>query len=256
VNATFVAIVLAPVAATLAISAAGVAALRRWPRPAAVPLGEARRELTAFAVQSSIASGLLSLRSLLPTVLVGAVATTAETADFRGAQAPQTAFASLSAPARLVLLAEQTRDVEAGNAWRAWRLLRRYIAGTIAIAVVAVPPVWVWTPALVRLVYHSRYLGAVTAIRLMLLAAAVQLVFGWSKSFPVSIGRPDLRTYGQIVELLVLIPAVVVLGWRYGASGAAGGVLAGSLALGAYWTGTLLWLRAHPVAVRSREATA
>jgi O-antigen/teichoic acid export membrane protein len=189
-------------------------------------------------------------------VLVGAVATTAQTADFRGAQAPQTAFASLSAPARLVLLAEQTRDVESGRAWRAYRLLRRYIAGTIALAVVTVPPVWIWTPALVRLIYHARYLGAVTAIRLMLLAAAVQLVFGWSKSFPVSIGRPDLRTYGQIVELAVLIPAVAVLGWRYGASGAAGGVLAGSLALGAYWTGALLWLRTHPVAVRSREATA
>ena len=30
----------------------------------------------------------------------------------------------------------------------------------------------------------------------MLLAAAVQLVFGWTKSFPVSIGRPGLRTVG------------------------------------------------------------
>jgi O-antigen/teichoic acid export membrane protein len=256
VNATFVAIVLAQVAATLAVSAAGIAALRRWPRPAALPLGEARREIRAFAVQSSVASGLLSLRSLLPTVVVGAVATTSQIADFRGAQAPQTAFASLSAPARLVLLAEQTRDVESGHAWRAWRLLRRYIGGTIALALVAVPPVWIWTPFLVRLIYHSKYLSAVTAIRLMLLAAAVQLVFGWSKSFPVSIGRPDLRTYGQAVELAVLIPAVAVLGWRYGASGAAGGVLAGAVALGVYWTGALLWLRAHPVAVRSREATA
>ena len=37
-------------------------------------------------------------------------------AYFRIAQAPQTAFASLSAPARIVLLAEQTRDVEHGRA--------------------------------------------------------------------------------------------------------------------------------------------
>jgi hypothetical protein len=70
----------------------------------------------------------------------------------------------------------------------------------------------------------------------MLLAAVVQLVFAWTKSFPVSIGRPGLRTAGQIVEIAVLVPAVLVLAHEWGATGAAGGVLAGALALGAFWT--------------------
>ena len=62
----------------------------------------------------------------------------------------------------------------------------------------------------------------------MLLAAVVQLVFGWTKSFPVSIGRPGLRTAAQVVEIVVLVPAVLVLGSLYGATGAAGGVLGSS----------------------------
>jgi O-antigen/teichoic acid export membrane protein len=76
----------------------------------------------------------------------------------------------------------------------------------------------------------------------MLLAASVQFVFAWTKSFPVSIGRPGLRTVGQLVEIGVLVPAVLILGDRWGATGAAGGVLAGALALGAFWSVALLRL--------------
>jgi O-antigen/teichoic acid export membrane protein len=74
----------------------------------------------------------------------------------------------------------------------------------------------------------------------MLLAAVVQLVFAWTKSFPVSIGRPGLRTVGQLVEIAVLVPAVLLLADRYGATGAAGGVLAGAVALGLFWLVALL----------------
>jgi O-antigen/teichoic acid export membrane protein len=76
----------------------------------------------------------------------------------------------------------------------------------------------------------------------MLLASAVQLVFGWTKSFPVSIGRPRLRTAGQLVELAALIPLVLVLAEAYGATGAAGGILGSSLVLAAFWTVSLVRL--------------
>jgi hypothetical protein len=76
----------------------------------------------------------------------------------------------------------------------------------------------------------------------MLLAAVVQFVFGWTKTFPVSIGRPGMRTVGQALEIAVLVPGVLVLGALYGATGAAGGILAGSAALAAYWTFGLLRL--------------
>jgi O-antigen/teichoic acid export membrane protein len=247
VTQLFVAIVAAQVVATGTVLFVAAAVFRRYPSVPSEPLGDDRVAIRAFIVQSSLGSGLTSLRSLLPMVLIGVVAKPDAVANFRIAQAPQTAFASLSAPARLVLLAEQTRDIEQGRSDRAYRLLRRYILGTAAFALVLVPVLWIAMPTVIRVVIGVRYVPATNAARVMLLAAAVQLVFGWSRSFPVSIGRPGLRTVGQLVELAVLVPSLFVLAHFYGATGAAGSVLAGSVALALFWTWGLFWLRGRPM---------
>jgi O-antigen/teichoic acid export membrane protein len=239
----FTAIVVAQAVSSVTVCAVAYAAYRRYPRAERRPLAEDAREIRAFAIQSTIASGLTSLRTSLPTVLVGVVATSPQVGYFRAAQAPSTAFASLSAPARLVLLAEQTRDIEHGRSDRAYALLRRYIAGTAVLGLVITPILWIAMPTLIRWVYKARYVPAANAFRVMLLAAVVQLVFAWTKSFPVSIGRAGLRTVGQLCEIAVLVPAVLVLANLYGAAGAAGGVLAGALALAAFWSVALLRMR-------------
>lgn len=231
----FAAIVAAQAVSTATVSGAAFTVFRRWPRAASEPLAEDAREIRSFAIQSTIASGLMSVRTSLPSVLIGVVAGATQTANFRAALAPQTAFASLSAPVRLVLLAEQTRDIEHGRADRAFTLLRRYIVSTAVLGAIVTPILWWAMPTLVRWVYKAKYVSASDAFRVMLLAAVVQLVFAWTKSFPVSIGRPKLRTVGQVVEIVVLVPAVLVLGDLYGATGAAGGVLAGAVALGLFW---------------------
>lgn len=252
---TFAAIVLAQVVATLSIAAVAWAAYRRYPAADATPLREDAREIRAFAMQSTAASGLQSLRGLLPTVLVGVVARPVQIGNFRIAQAPQTAFASLSAPVRLVLLAEQTRDVEHGRSDRAFQQLWRYIGGTVALTVVGVPLLWLATPTLVRWVYGARWAGATEAVRLMFVAAAIQLVFGWTKSFPVSIGRPGLRTAGQVLEMCALVPLVLVLASLHGAAGASAALIVSSAVLGAFWTVQLVRLRAQHV-VPGEEAPA
>jgi O-antigen/teichoic acid export membrane protein len=252
---TFAAIVVAQVIATSTALLIGLAAFRRWPRAKPQPLGEDAPAIRNFAIQSTIASGLTSLRTLLPTVLVGIVAKPQEVGHFRIAQAPQTAYASLSAPARLVLLAEQTYDFEHGRADRAWRLLKRYIGATSVLALVSVPVLWILMPWLVRVVYGVRYEAATTPARLMLIVAAIQLVFGWSKSFPVSIGRPALRTAGQMLELAVLIPLVLLLGHYYGASGAVVALILSSSTLACFWLFGLARLRSTPVAAPREAAT-
>jgi len=241
--ALFGAVVAAQVASTLTVGAVALAVYRRYPASAPEALAEDAPEIRRFAIQSTVASGLTSLRTSLPMVLVGVVATPSQTANFRAAQAPATAAASLSAPARLVLLAEQTRDVEHGRSARAYALLARYIGATAALACVVTPLAWWWMPTLVRWVYRAKYVPAADAFRVMLLAAMVQLVFAWTKSFPVSIGRPGLRTLGQALEIAVLVPAVLVLAHYYGATGAAGGVLAGAVALAAFWSFGLVGVR-------------
>jgi O-antigen/teichoic acid export membrane protein len=92
-------------------------------------------------------------------------------------------------------------------------------------------------------VYQPRYVAASNAFRVMLLASMVQLVFAWTKSFPVSIGRPGLRTAGQVLEIAVLVPAVLLLARSYGATGAALGVLAGAVVLASFWALRLVELR-------------
>ena len=232
----FAAIVLAQAVSTASVCAVAFVAYRRYPRRKPEPLGEDAPAIRTFAIHSTIASGLTSVRTSVPTVVLGTVTGSTQVAYFRAAQAPQTAFLTLSGPARLVLLAEQTRDVERGRADRAHLLLQRYIAGATVLSLIVTPVLWILMPTLVRLVYKEQYVPATDAFRVMLLASVLQFVFGWTKSFPVAIGRVGRRTIGQTLEVIVLIPAVVALGAAYGAVGAAGGVLAASVALAGFWT--------------------
>jgi O-antigen/teichoic acid export membrane protein len=243
---TIAAIVVAQVLATAAVLGAGWVAFRRNPRVAAVPIGEERPEIKRFVMQSTLATGVVALRSTLSPLLLGVVSSPNQVGYFRVAQAPQQGFAALSAPARLVLLTEQTRAWERGTRESVFAGVRRYSFGAAA-AVLVVVPLLVWlAPDLVRLFFTSKNAGATDALRLIVVAGALQFVFGWTKSFPVSIGRPKLRIWAHGIETLVLIPLVVVLGSVWGATGAAGAVLASTVVFIAFWTALFLRIRREP----------
>jgi O-antigen/teichoic acid export membrane protein len=220
--------------AIVGISWAGLAAFRRFPAARAEPLAEDRREIRDFVVQSSIATGVVSLRSTLAPLLLGLTASEAQVGDFRLAQTPQTTMASLSAPFRMILLAEQTRDWERGRHDVVFRGVRLYTLAALGLCLVALPPLMWAIPSLLRLL-KPEWLPATNPVRVMLIAAGVQLVVGWTKSFPVTIGRPGLRILAHGIESGVLIPLVVVLGGIWGATGASFGVLASSLAFALTW---------------------
>src|SRR5207248_11060520 len=129
VTTTVVAVVLAQVVTTLAIVGVGLNALRRFPRAAPAPLGGDRRPVLSFVLQSSIGTGLVSLRSWIAPLALGIVRNPTEVGWFRGAQAPQQGFSALSSPVRLILLTEQTRDWERGRPDGVLAGLRRYVGG-------------------------------------------------------------------------------------------------------------------------------
>src|SRR2546428_9101655 len=137
----------------------------------------------------------------------------------------------------MVLLTEQTRDWEKGRQTVVLRGIRRYSLVALGISIVATPPLLIWVPDLIRLVNGREYVAAGNAARLFVLAAAVQLVVGWTKSFPVTIGRPGLRVLTHSIETAVVLPLVLVFGALWGATGAAGAVLAGMCAFAAGWAG-------------------
>jgi O-antigen/teichoic acid export membrane protein len=240
-TACIVALVCAQLVATSAVCAVGLAAFRRFPAAPAEPLAEQRREIVSFVLQSSAATGVMALRGGLTPLLLGVATTPVQVGYYRVAQTPQTAFAALSAPARMILLTEQTRDWERGRERDVVRGIGRYSLGAAAMMAVATP-VLVWLmPTLIRWIYGAKYLGATDASRVLVFAAAVLFVVGWTKSFPVTIGKPHLRIVTHGIETIVLLPLVVVLGAMYGATGAAIAVLAAAVTFAVLWL--VLFLR-------------
>src|SRR4249919_327940 len=256
VTATLVAVVLAQIVSTLVISVAGVAALRRFPAAHWRGLAEDASGIRSFVVQSSLATGVISLRTTLIPLILGVVSGTTQVGLFRIATTPQTGFAAASSPARLVLLTEQTRDWEKGARSSVLAGVRSYSKWAGAIMVVAVPVFFVAMPWLIRVVFGSEYDGAVHAARVILIAAAIHFTLGWTKSLPVTIGRPRLRIVTHGLETLVAIPLVAVLGAEWGATGAAVAVLASTLVFAAAWLVVITRLRAEVHAAGHSDETA
>ena len=238
---TIAGIVLAQAVGTAVVAAVAIAAFRRFPSAPAAALAEDRREIVSFVLQSSAATGMVSLRNALAPLLLGIAASPTQVGLFRIAQAPQTGFNAASGPVRLILLTEQTRDWERGRVERVLAGVRRYTLIAFVLGLVLVPLFYWLMPDLIELVFGARYLPATDAARIILFAAAIQLLVGWAKSFPVSIGRPGLRLLTAGLETALLLPLVVVLGLRYGATGAAVALLASSLVYALAWA--FLYLR-------------
>jgi O-antigen/teichoic acid export membrane protein len=194
-----------------------------------------------FVLQSSAATGLISLRNALAPLLLGIVSGPTQVGLFRIAQAPQTGFNAASAPVRLILLTEQTHDWERGRLVRVLDGVRRYTLVAAALSLVLVPLFWWLMPHLIELVFEARYLPATDAARIVLVAAAIQLTFGWTKSFPTTIGRPGLRLATAAIETAVLLPLVVLLALRWDVTGAAVALLVAAAVYAVVWA--VLYLR-------------
>ena len=136
--------------------------------------------------------------------------------------------------------------MEQGRSDRAYRMLRRYVTGATLLMAVILPPLLWLMPHLLRIAYGSKAGPSTSAARIILLVAAIQVIWGWAKSFPVSIGRPGLRLFAQGTEIAVLIPSLLVFGSLYGATGAAAGFLIAACAFAAVWTVLLVRLRREP----------
>jgi len=251
VTEALAALVVGQVVATAIVGTAGHLALGRFPHAQVSSLGSDRREILSFVAQSSIATGVISLRTALTPVVLGVVAGTTQVGYYRIALAPQSGFSAASAPVRLVLLTEQTRDWEHGRKQSVLRGVRRYSLAAAAVAAVAVPVFLVAMPWLVRVVFGREYLPAVDAARIVLVSAAILLVLGWSKSLPVTVGRPRLRIVTHGIETAVLLPLVAVLGARWDVTGAAVAILVSTLVFAATWAVVLVRLRAELRATRA-----
>jgi O-antigen/teichoic acid export membrane protein len=243
VTEAVVGVVAAQALGTATVFTVGLLALRRFPAAAPVHLGADRRPIVRFVLQSSVFTGLVSVRTWIAPLVLGIVRTATEVGLFRAAQAPQQGFAVLISPVHLILLTDQTRDWERGRPTAVLSGLRRYVVGsTLLMALVVPPAIWAM-PWLVTFLLGDEYEPAVVAAQIVLVAAAIHLVFGWTKSFPVTIGRPGLRLIAHGVESAVLLPLLVILGREWGVTGAGVAVLFSAVAFALTWVVLVAWLR-------------
>ena len=243
VTETVLFIVLAQVVTTTGIGLVSRNAFRRYPQHPHEPLGADRAEIVRFMKQSAVASTMTTFQGAVPPILLGLVANPVQVGLYRVALAPQNALAAVSAPIRLILLTEQTRDWERGDIRTVFAGVRRFTFRATLLMAVVVPPLVVFMPQLVRLVYSAKYSGSGDAARFVLISSVLMFVIGWSKSLPVSIGRPSLRIVAHGVQALVLIPATVVFGIWWQATGAAAALALSSAAFVAVWA--VLIVRLH-----------
>src|SRR5581483_6074150 len=246
-------LVVGQLAGSAAVGAAALQAFSRFPAAPPEPLGDDRKEIVDFVVRSSIGSTIVSIRAAVVPLLLGIVSVPREVGYFRAGQAPQTGLTALTAPARLILITEQTRDWEAGATARVFAGLRKYSLAALGAMLVSVPFLYWWMPDIVAIAYGDDYRPAADAARLMLLSGAVALVFAWTKSLPVSVGRPELRIVTHGVETVVLVPLVLILGSLWDATGAAAAVLIATGVFAAAWLVALVRLQREqsPAAVAS-----
>ena len=218
------------------------------------PLGDHAKEIRSFAIQSTVASGCSRCAGCCRSCSSASSRPRRRSAYFRIAQAPQTAFASLSSPARMVLLAEQTRDIEHGRHDRAARLLRRYIGSAAGIVLVVVPLAWIWMESLIRIIYGARLRrrdGCRAADAPRRRAAAHLRLDEVVPRLDRAAGPADRSA--QAIEIGVLVPLVLVLGALYGATGAAAASSARRLVLAAFWLVGLLRMRGRAARRRGRR---
>ena len=243
VTAAVLGVVCAQVLTTISILAVGLRGLRLFPAAEPTPLADDRGPIIRFVAQSAAYTGLISLRTWIAPLTLGIVRNATAVGLFRGAQAPQTGFAALSSPLRMILLTEQTRDWENGRPEVVLAGIRRYTIGATVIAADALGPALWLMPWAVRVVLTAKYLPAVSAARLILVAAAIQMILSWTKTFPVTIGRPGLRLIAHGVETAVLLPLIIVFGKLWGVTGAGVAVLVSSGAFALAWAAIYLRLR-------------
>ena len=162
--------VIAQAVATVILALVARAAFRRFPAAPVEHLGEDRRGVLR---SSSIrASPRASSRSAARSRRCSSASSRSRCRSGSSASRRRRmqGLASLSAPARLILLTEQTRDWARGATDAVFRGRPPLHDRRGAADGVVVPPVFVLMPWLVKVLYGADYAGAANAARLVLIA--------------------------------------------------------------------------------------
>jgi O-antigen/teichoic acid export membrane protein len=196
------------------------------------PIG--MRTLAVFGIHSSVSSSIVAARVAVVAVVLGRTAGAHDVGLLAVAMLPVTLVSVATAPLRIMMLPEQAVLAARGRLSLLWSGVRAYTWAALGIGTVAALAGYVVLPWLVPLLYSDGFRGAVEPARILLPAAVATLAVAWAKSLPAAIGRPHIRTWVSLVELVVTGVAVWLLS-SHGASGAAVAISIASAASAVSW---------------------
>jgi O-antigen/teichoic acid export membrane protein len=187
-----------------------------------------------FGFHSSVSTTLVAARLGLVVVVVGRTAGAFEVGLLSVAMLPVTLADVASSPMRLMTFPEQATLAAQRRLDVLWRGVRSYTFAAAVIGVMAAALGFVVLPELVPWLYTPEFRAAVTPARILLLAAIASLAVAWAKALPAAIGKPELRSWASLAELLLTVSAVVALA-ADGARGAAIAISGTSLVMALVW---------------------
>jgi O-antigen/teichoic acid export membrane protein len=204
---------------------------RRWPqrreRAAFRPLV---RKLVPFAVHSSLSTTIVSASDSVIQIVLGRASGTTAVALFRVARLPEMVGGLASAPIRLVMFSENAKSVARGRIDELERMLYRWSAVSLAVAVPAAIAGWFILPPLIKGLYGEEFADAATAARILLVTAVLLFAFPWMRNFAAVIGRPQIASALAAVLLIVALPITAIYA-EHGQDAAAAGVSSGVVAM-------------------------
>jgi O-antigen/teichoic acid export membrane protein len=202
-------------------------AWRHWDRAASTASQRSwLRRLTSFGIHSSLATTVQAgERSIIPVVIGGLAGSTA-VGLYAVAILPLTAVSILTTPLRLLIFPEQAKLAAAGAVSHLRATVRGWMGISLAIGIPAGVAAWFAMPRLIETLFGDDFGAAVTAARVMVIAAVLHLSAAWSKSLPAAVGRPQLRSALTTVFLVINVGVTAALAANHGALGGAIGNLA------------------------------
>ena len=209
-------------------------AWRQWTQAPKGELPVSASSLLRFAAHSSATTSVEASGESLFPLLLGNLAGPGAVGVFRVAMLPVIASDMLSRPLRLMLFPEQARLHAERRIAELRRATRGYTMLAFSLALPAAIIGWFAMPTLIELLFSSSFDDAVTAARILLIAAVSHFSLSWSKSFHAAVGRPQIRTRLSVLSLALSLLILLLLGDR-GAEGAAIAYTVGVVATASVW---------------------
>jgi O-antigen/teichoic acid export membrane protein len=197
-------------------------AIRHWMKAEKPADSHWLRPLAVFGVHTSVTTSLLATDKSLIPIILGAVAGPATAGVFNIALLPITIAGLATAPIRMLLFPEQSRLAAAGDVGALRRSVRGYTGIGLAVGVPAAIAGFFLLPWLIPALFSDQFSDAVEPARIMLLSGVISLaIFGWAKTLPAAIGKPQLRTLISVLYLVLSVGLTAALAPAHGATGAA-----------------------------------